>query len=242
MIKPNWQVSNKIQAFTTTREGGVSKPPFDGFNLASHVEDDFNDVIKNRQILDEKLEFSTSPLWLNQQHTTTLIEWKGEEFAELPVADSVWTMQTSLPICVMTADCQPILITNQSETFVSAIHAGWKGLLDGIITKSIVQLPDKPENLKVWIGPSISQDNFEVELELVKKFTDKNPKNAQFFNRQSSIKYQADLVGISVQELRELGVQDITKSNLCTYADSQRLYSYRKHKKTGRMATLIWMR
>ncbi len=142
MIKPNWKVSNRIQAVTTTRDGGVSLPPYDSFNLANHVGDEETDVLKNRQILQKKLGLVKQPLWLDQKHTITLIEWNGEVLEFPSVADAAWTAKTNTAVCVMTADCQPILITNQSETFVAAIHAGWQGLLDGIITKSIVQLPD----------------------------------------------------------------------------------------------------
>jgi len=241
MIIPNWQVSSKVKAVTTTRKGGVSLPPFDSFNLATHVDDNENDVLENRKRLNYSLNFIHSPLWLNQQHTTNIVNWNGEKYLSPAIADAAWTTKKQLPICVMTADCQPILITNQSETFVAVIHAGWQGLLDGIVTKSILQLPDRIENLKVWIGPSISQKNFEVEKDFVKKFTAKNKENAVFFNQKSTLKFQADLVGISIQEMRDLGVKDITQSNLCTYENSDKFYSYRRQQKTGRMATLIWL-
>ncbi len=241
LIKANWQTSNKIQAFCTTRIGGVSSAPFDSFNLATHVEDDLLSVLKNRQILQTKLKLSAQPLWLDQQHTTKIIAWDGKAFAKAPVADAAWTNLSNKAVAVMTADCQPILITNIDETFVVAIHAGWQGLLNGIITKSILQLPELPKNLKVWIGPSISQTNFEVDYEFMQKFIDKKQHNIQFFKKKTAKKYTANLVGIAVLEMQCLGVTNITNSNLCTYKSSAQFYSYRRQQKTGRMASIIWL-
>lgn len=205
------------------------------------MEDDLANVLKNREILVKKLALPKPPLWLNQQHTTKLITWQGQEFIEPPVADATWTNKPNLALSVMTADCQPILITNKEESFVVAIHAGWQGLLDGIVTKAILQLPDKAQNLIVWIGPSISQENFEVDVDFMNMFVKKNQKNTSFFQQGSLTKYKADLVGIAVLEMQSLGVANITKSNLCTYLNVDKFYSYRRNQKTGRMATLIWL-
>lgn len=241
MIKPNWQVSKKVSAFTTTRQGGVSKAPFDSFNLAMHVDDDKKSVLENRKILQKKLGIKQSPLWLDQRHTTNVVEWNGESLKTLPIADAAWTSKANTPVCVMTADCQPILVTNHNETFVASIHAGWQGLLDGIITKLIKQLPDVSENLIVWIGPSISQKNFEVEVDFVTKFVNKNPKNSTYFKQQSGTKYKADLVAIAELELQDLGIKNVYKSNMCTYANEEQFYSYRRENKTGRMVSVIYL-
>ena len=241
MIIPTWQVSKRIKHFVSTRQGGVSQPPFESFNLALHVEDDVSSVLENRRILQSILAIEQTPLWLDQRHTTNMVEWNGEALESLPIADAAWTSKPNTPVCVMTADCQPLLVTNKKETFVAAIHVGWQGLLDGIITKSILALPDKPENMTVLIGPSISQANFEVEADFVAKFVAKNSDNHAFFKRQSDIKYKADLVGISCLELQALGVNKITKSQRCTFENKTSFFSYRREGKTGRMVTVIWL-
>ncbi|NPA72076.1 MAG: peptidoglycan editing factor PgeF [Gammaproteobacteria bacterium] len=104
---------------------------------------------------------------------------------QLEVADASWTEAAGLVSVVMTADCLPILITNQSGTLVSAIHAGWKGLAEGIISQTLASFPqtprNQPEQLIAWIGPAISAEHFEVGEEVREQFVAKDSDNAQFF-------------------------------------------------------------
>lgn len=144
---------------------------------------------------------------------------------------------------VMTADCIPILVTNQAGTLAAAIHAGWRGLAEGIVTQTLQALPEKADNLLVWIGPCIRQAHFEVGQDVFTCFVDKASQNAPFFEAvpDSPGKYLADLPGLLKSELTQLGVQQISDSGLCSYADAKRFYSYRRDGQTGRMASLIWL-
>ncbi|NPA71459.1 MAG: peptidoglycan editing factor PgeF [Gammaproteobacteria bacterium] len=176
---------------------------------------------------------------------------------QLEVADASWTEAAGLVSVVMTADCLPILITNQSGTLVSAIHAGWKGLAEGIISQTLASFPqtprNQPEQLIAWIGPTISAEHFEVGEEVREQFVAKDFDNAQFFqakqtvDRQGdylndcSVKYLADLPSLAQLELQKKGVRNITLSGLCTYALADQFYSYRRSGKTGRIASLIWL-
>jgi YfiH family protein len=254
IIKPNWSVSNKISAFSTTRHGGVSCPPYDGFNLATHVGDNALHVQQNRQQLTHYLQTLpvTTPslahpiTWLDQRHTINALQlpYDGDD---LPIADACWTTQPGEVCVVMTADCLPILITNQQETLVCAIHAGWKGLVEGVIEQTLNQLPGNPQNLKAWIGPAISQAAFEVGKEVYDAYTEKGFDVITFFKPlprlkgQRSIKYLANLPGLAAFELKRLGVGQVKDSNLCTYQCTQDFYSYRREGNTGRIGSLIWM-
>ncbi len=257
-IVPKWPAPKHIKALCTTREGGASFPPFDGFNLATHVGDDLSSVEKNRHTLVSQANLPSAPYWLDQQHTNVAIELSKERLNSLniknsppPIADASWTMQKGCVSIVMTADCLPLLITNQQGSLVSAIHAGWKGLHKGIVSKTIQSFLAKEGGeshaLLVWIGPAISQEYFEVGQEVLDAFVQKCPKNAEFFtppsvlNTKKSFKYQADLVGLVRKELNKLGVTNIYGGDLCTYAQSEQFYSYRRSGKTGRIASFIWM-
>lgn len=242
VVKPNWSVSSKIQSFTTTRNEELPQQPYSSFNLATHVLDDKNKVLSNRRSLVDEFDFKQEPLWLNQQHTANVVYWDGKEYSQPPIADAVWTDKKNLPLVVMTADCLPLLICNKNETIVAAIHAGWKGLAEGIISKTIQTLPDNPANLQVWIGPSISQKNFEVDTELKEVFVKKNSLNNSFFAKSNvAEKYYADLVAIAGLELKILGVKQVFKSGLCTYESKKYFYSYRREPITGRMGSFILM-
>ncbi len=257
-IVPKWPAPKHIKALCTTREGEGSFPPFEGFNLATHVGDELSAVEKNRQRLISRVNLPSAPYWLDQQHTDVAIELTKNRLnplniknSRLPIADASWTMEKGCVSIVMTADCLPLLITNQHGSLVSAIHAGWKGLHKGIVRKTIqrflVKEGGEPHALLVWIGPVISQEHFEVGQDVLNAFVGKCPKNAKFFSPPSVLsvktpsKYQADLVGLVRKELNELGVTNIYGGDLCTYALSEKFYSYRRSGQTGRIASFIWI-
>lgn len=264
LIIPHWNAPPKVRAYCTTRyapaalpkgfknstgrvaeERGASKAPFDYFNLATHVDDDPDAVKINRRALQQALTLPEAPLWLEQKHTTVCIDLNSASLSnwQRPVADAAWTQTPQQVAVVMTADCIPILVTNQTGTLAAAIHAGWRGLAEGIVTRTLQALPEKAENLLVWIGPCIRQAHFEVGQDVLTCFIDKAKQNVRFFEPlpDSPGKYLADLPGLLKSELRQLGVQQISDSGLCSYADSARFYSYRRDGQTGRMASLIWL-
>ena len=255
-ITPNWSAPYNIRALCTTRnaslsnqssdELGFSLPPYNAFNLATHVGDNAAHIQKNRHLLYEQACLPNVPFWLDQQHTTKTVclDSMTASTWQAPVADASWTTQANLVSVVMTADCIPMLVTNKSGTLVSAIHAGWKGLAEGIVSQSLQALPDTPNNLLVWIGPCIRQPNFEVGEDVYTEFTATNPKTRRFFKSIASEpeqKYLADLAGLLNLELKQFGVNEIYDSGMCSYAQSEQFYSYRREGVTGRMASLIWI-
>lgn len=239
-ITPNWRSIASVQAFTTTRLGGVSLPPYNTFNLAYHVQDDPQAVAQNRQRLAQSIHQKTI-VWLDQRHTTDCL-YIDRLPQKTPMADAVWTDQPGLVLAVMTADCLPILLTNGER--VCAIHAGWRGLVDGIIENSLKQCT-RPggadnKNWQAWIGPAISAEFFEVGAEVRQAFIEKYPTFTGYFQSHDD-KWLADLAGMAEQVLRLQGIENVSQSGLCSYADATRFYSYRRDGQTGRMASLIWL-
>ena len=243
-IAPDWPAPLAVKSLVTTRQGGESLAPFDGFNLALHVGDNPSQVMKNRAQLQAQVSLPSAPAWLNQQHTTDSVYICADTSNEIPpIADASWTDLPGLVSVVMTADCLPILVTNHAGSLVGAIHAGWKGLADGIVEKTLKQLPEQPQNLLVWIGPAISQNHFEVGMDVFHAFCHKRQHLEAFFKPILTRPgyFLADLVSILKAILHELGVNDIYGGHLCSYADEALFYSYRRDGKTGRMASLIWL-
>lgn len=237
IIKPNWSIPNNVEALYTTRSEGVSQKPWDGFNLATHVDDQVNDVLKNRAILLEKAKLAHEPEWLNQTHSIDVAQLDGSKIRD---ADAAITKQIGQVAVVLTADCLPLLICNQQGNEVAAIHAGWKGMLDGIITKTIKKMQSKPSELTVWLGPAISQKYFEVGDEVRQQFCDAYSNVAQYFIPNKD-KYMADLYGLAKEQLQQMGIQSIHGGEFCSFADNDKFYSYRRDGVTGRMASLIWI-
>ncbi|MEA1990139.1 MAG: peptidoglycan editing factor PgeF [Pseudomonadota bacterium] len=243
-ITPNWPKPKNVRALCTTRLDGVSSAPFHSLNLATHVEDNPKDVMQNRALLRSQAQLPAEPIWLNQQHTDVAVALTSQtHFNKPPIADAAWTKSTNVIPVVMTADCLPILITDNKGSCVAAIHAGWKGLADKIVTKTIQALPVESADLMAWIGPAISVRQFEVGQDVFDEFVNHNAQNSAFFHekRGSNQKYLADLPGLVSLEMQNIGVKQIYDSQLCSFENEEQFFSYRRDGKTGRMASLIWI-
>lgn len=236
-IIPNWPAPENVQAFCSSRKGGVSKPPFDSFNLGLHVGDNPSDVLINRN----QLPVPNVPYWLNQTHSVDVVEAISAGNGDIVSADGSYTSAINRVCVVMTADCLPILLCNKSGTQVFAVHAGWRGLVDGIIANAVAKFASTPCEYMAWIGPGISQQAFEVGEDVLPQF-----ENYEFAIRPSSTdrpvkKYNIDLVAIANDQLQQAGVAKVFGGNFCTYNQSAEFFSYRRDGKTGRMVTAIWL-
>ncbi|RUR07701.1 peptidoglycan editing factor PgeF [Legionella sp. km772] len=233
----NWKAPANISALSTTRIGGFSKAPYDSNNLAFHVNDIEQDVEKNRQQLRELLALANEPAWLEQTHSTLCVVPEKDKNRN---ADAATTQSWRYPLAILTADCLPITLCNQQGTEIAAIHAGWRGLCNGIIENTLAKMHSKPSELMAWIGPGISQNHYETSDEVYFSFTKKYASSQIAFQPSSASKWFANLPLIAELVLNISGVQDVTQSNLCTYELKNEFYSYRRTPQTGRIATLIW--
>ncbi len=240
VIRPNWPAVDRICALCTTRRGGFSSGSYDGFNLASHVGDDIQAVNSNRLLLRQQLDLPTEPCWLNQTHSTD-IELLSSSHSYQPNADAAISREAGQIAVVMTADCLPVLLCNREGTEVAAVHAGWRGLVDGILEKTVRKLDSDPAQLLAWIGPAISQSRFEVGQEVIDLFVDRDDSALKHFKSNRPGHWLCDLPGLARDQLRQQGLSAMYLSGLCSFNDESRFYSYRRNKVTGRMACLIWI-
>jgi len=239
IILPEWPAPDNIIAFTTTRIGGVSKGEYQGLNLADHVGDNRVDVEDNRHQLLSICEGLDSIKWLQQVHSITAIEAEKDHTEP---ADASYTSQIGIGCAVMTADCLPLLVCHQDGREVAAIHAGWRGLLDGVIESTIHLMKSTPGELLVWLGPAISSQHYEVGPEIHKQFVLHNQQAASAFTPSEGRKnhFMANLYMLAKQRLEALGVNAVYGGDHCTYTDRNQFYSYRRDGKTGRIASLIY--
>ncbi len=239
-IKPNWRAPNNIKAFTTTRNGANYNDPYGNFNLAEHVNDKPKSVLIHRQTLTQELKLPTPPFWLEQIHSTKVVMYNKQYLTKKIKADASYTNKTNQICTVMTADCLPILFCNNQGSWVAATHAGWRGLLNGIVENTIQQYQGKSSDLMAWLGPSISQRNFEVGEEVKQQFITVNTQFEQAFIAQTNGKYLCDLYLIARLILQTFNVE-VIGGDYCTYEQQETFYSYRRDGETGRMASLIWI-
>lgn len=242
-IIPGWDAPASVRALVTTREGGGSRPPYDGFNLASHVGDDTRQVAANRLELRRML--PAEPLWLNQVHgTRVLMAEECSELSEHHEADACVAKRPGQVCAVLSADCLPVLLADDAGTVVAAAHAGWRGLAAGVLEDTVAAMAVSPKRLLAWLGPAISQPAFEVGAEVREIFCARDAHAAAAFVAQEGGgggKWLCDLYALARQRLVTSGVTRVSGGELCTFADSRRFYSYRRDGTTGRMAALIWL-
>lgn len=240
IIKPNWPLPSHIKAYTTLRFGGVSAPPYADFNLATHVGDLEQNIQQNRIRLQQLVNLPSEPIWLEQTHSNHIIEATADN--RFKNADAAYSTQQNQVCVILTADCLPILLSDRDGTTVAAIHAGWRGLLNGIIGNTIKTIKTNNQTFSAWLGPAISQIHYETSAEVRDLFITQNPDNAIAFKKNIDDRWLCDLYSLARIQLKEYGVMDIYGGDRCTYAEKDYFYSYRRDgNKTGRMASLIWI-
>lgn len=239
MLTPNWPAPLNVKAVSTTRQGGFSQAPFDSMNVGTHVGDDASVVKKNRDQLKQLIHLPNSPLWLTQVHGTDVIHtssWKKSS-----QADAIYSDQPNQVCAIMTADCLPVLFTDRQGKQVAAAHAGWRGLLNGVLENTVSQFTGAREDILVWLGPAIGPSQFEVGQEVYAAFTAYSQDAKQAFKVSDQTHYLADIYLLAKQRLSALGITQIYGGDFCTVTEKQRFFSYRRDGITGRMVSLIWI-
>lgn len=236
-LAADWPAPDNIKAGCSTRCHGVSEGVYQGLNLGDHVDDDPVAVEKNRRLLIESLSCPNTLLWLQQTHSDIAIEHQG---AINQPADACYTQQPGKVCVVMSADCLPILMCNQSGTEIAAIHAGWRGMAKGIIEKTLQQLTTPAEQLLVWFGPAISIQHYEVGPEVKQPFMQNNLDVTHCFKPGNGDRCYASLTELAKTTLQQAGIKTIYGGDYCTFEDADLFYSYRRDGITGRQASLIW--
>ena len=233
----NWRHAANVRAAYTMRGGAPFESPYDHFNLASHVEDDCQKVNENRQALCRELDLPRQPLWLNQVHGTDCVV--NDNNRGVPTADASFTREAGRVCAVLSADCLPILVCSIDGREVAAIHAGWRGLLNGVIEQPLLQFASPAEQIQAWLGPRISSHHYEVGPDLIEKFRAADTDYEAAVSRVGSRQF-FDLGAIAQLQLQRAGIKNIQDCRLCTYERENEFYSYRRDGITGRFACLIW--
>lgn len=239
-ISPDWPAPEQVKAISTRREGGVSEGEYASLNLANHVDDAESMVMQNRSALVHRLQLPAEPVWLEQIHGTRVIELGQVKGTQLIKADASISRNNDSVCTVMTADCLPVLLCKEDGSAVAAVHAGWRGLVAGIVENVVTQLAE-PEKIIAWLGPAIGPSHFEVGAEVRDAFVNKNKVMHQCFQQVDSQHYLADLYALARIVLLKCGVKRIYGGEYCTYNQADQFFSYRREPITGRMASLIWL-
>ncbi|MFA0506358.1 peptidoglycan editing factor PgeF [Vibrio sp. 10N.222.54.B12] len=243
MIIPNWNAPKNVKAFASTRFDGFSTGAYQGLNLGTHVGDDASLVENSRAWLKRHANMPTAPVWLNQTHSTDVVTVLHPT-ADILDADGAFTTAKDVVCSAMTADCLPVILTDTKGTQVAAVHAGWRGLAGGILENAVAKFSNLGSENKIiaWLGPAIGKQAFEVGDDVLEAFVSFDSQAKLAFEAKADPgKWLANMSQLATQRLNKVGVTSVTDSNLCTFADADAFYSYRRDGITGRQATFIWL-
>ena len=205
-------MKSNIRALSTTRKGGVSKSPYDSFNVASHVGDKIESVNENRSLLKAQGKLPSEPVWLQQIHGTAIVTATPQLIGDQTQADGSVCNQANIVCLVQTADCLPLLVTNKKGDRVGAFHAGWRGLASGIIENGITAMASEPDQILVWLGPAIGPEHFEVGEDVYEAFANNYPDCKKIFTESTNDKRHLDIVAAARLILGNCGVSLIYRS------------------------------
>jgi len=239
-ITPDWPLDSGVRVLTTTRQGGISNGAYDSLNMSEQVGDDTNAVIHNQKLCLATHRLPHAPRWLRQVHGTRTVDVSNLKSAVDLEADAAYTNTPNRVCAILTADCLPIVLCDDQFQEVAAVHAGWRGLMHGVLQSTISRFAATSTRLLAWIGPGISRSAYRVDPAFRGRFLDEDPGiDHAFWNEDGQ--WHADLYAIAESRLRASGVTNVSCYKGCTFAEPERFYSYRRDGVTGRMATFAWI-
>ena len=182
--------SRKLKKFTEikhcffSRKGGFSKGIYESLNCGKGSKDNKDNIVKNLKFISKTMMVKEKKLILmHQTHSDKVVEITNNNYRKKIFSDAMFTKKRGLALCVLTADCVPILIFNKKNNIIGCVHAGWKGAFSGIIEKTIKKLRKEGSVEKIFasVGPCIGTNNYEVDLKFYKKFLSKSKSNKRYF-------------------------------------------------------------
>ena len=214
-----------------TRKGGASSGVFAGLNCGAGSSDQSEIVAINRARAAEAMEVDAEALvTVHQVHSADVVAVDAPLGDPRPQADAMVTATPGLALAVLTADCQPVLFSEDRAGIIGAAHAGWRGALDGVLEATIEAmqaLGAQRDAIRAVIGPSISQRAYEVGPEFFDTFMQDDTGNARFFAQGDCDRMHFDLPGYGLARLRAAGIE-AEWTRHCTYSDPELFFSYRR--------------
>ena len=225
----------------TDRRGGRSVAPYDTFNLGDHVGDDPAAVAANRARVAAELKVAADRLvWMSQVHGTGVAVVDAPRPGPVPDVDAVVTATPGLVLCVLVADCVPVLLADPVAGVVAAVHAGREGVRKGVVPAALaamVGLGTRPADVTALLGPAVCGACYEVPAAMRAEVAHVAP--------AAAVRTRKGTPGLDLRAgvdelLRAEGVPEVVHDPRCTVEDP-RLFSHRRDGVTGRQAGLVWL-
>jgi polyphenol oxidase len=225
----------------TDRRGGRSASPYDTFNLGDHVGDDPADVAANRARVARELGVGAERLvWMSQVHGSRVAVVDGPQDGPVPDTDALVTSTPGLVLCVLAADCVPVLLTDPVAGVVAAVHAGREGVRTGVVPATLsamASLGARARHVTALLGPAVCGRCYEVPEPMQAELARIVP--------AAAVRTRAGTAGLDLRAglaelLARAGIPEVVHDPRCTVEDSS-LFSHRRDGVTGRQAGLVWL-
>lgn len=231
----------RVRRVTTTRAGGASQAPYDSFNLGDHVGDDPAAVAANRERLEREIGVEPGHVvWMEQIHSRNVTVVDGPHAEPVEATDALVTAVPGVALAVLTADCVPILLSDDEAGVLAAVHAGRVGARIGIVPAVIDtmrELGARPERIGAFLGPAASGAKYEVPAAMAADVEQHLPGSRCRTEKGTD---GLDLRAGIRRQLQDLGVAAVAQDPRCTISDAT-LFSHRRGAPTGRLASVIWI-
>lgn len=241
-IVPAWQAPSSVQAFVTTRNGGISRGAAASLDVGGARDGDDAAIAENRRRIGAWL--PAPPVWLEQVHgaaVVTVERGNADALRAAPArADALVTRLADRPLAIRVADCIPVLLGTRSGDVIGAAHAGWRGLAAGVVEATLEAMRAPPRQIVAWLGPAIGASAFEVGDDVRDAFVAGDAGAFAHFAPHRDGKWLCDLRALARRRLTGAGVTTIDADTSCTHAERARFFSYRRDGPTGRIAAFIW--
>lgn len=199
-------------------------------DIKLNIDNNIINIFSNKNINDILTELNLKEYYELEQIHSDIIHFVDNKYINRSEGDTLITNIPNKPIIIKIADCIPILIYDKENKVISVVHSGWKGTLQDITIKTINTMISKynsnKDNIYVYIYPSIRQCHFEVEHDVYSLFKNKIS-NIDKYTKLKDIKYYIDLQSIIKDNLKNIGINNIIDTNICTYCNHNKYYSYR---------------
>ncbi|AHK32385.1 hypothetical protein OPAG_05928 [Rhodococcus opacus PD630] len=231
----------RVRRVVTTRAGGLSVAPYDTFNLGDHVGDDPAAVEANRRRLADSIGVAFDHLvWMEQIHSRNVTVVDGPTDVPVPATDALVTTVPGLALATLSADCVPVLLSDDEAGVIAAVHAGRIGARIGIVPRVLdvmVEQGARVDRIGAFLGPAASGRQYEVPAAM--------QADVEKFLPGSAIRTVKGTPGLDLRaglrkQLLDAGVAGVAEDPRCTIED-QTLFSHRRQAPTGRLAAVIWM-
>ncbi|MGH3620493.1 MAG: peptidoglycan editing factor PgeF [Sciscionella sp.] len=231
----------RIRRVVTTRAGGVSKPPYDSFNLGRGVGDEPDAVARNRARLATELGLPDDHVvWMEQVHGRTAIVVDGPRTEPLPATDALITAVPGIAVVAMVADCVPVLLADPVAAVVAAVHAGRVGARVGVLPaalRAMIEVGAETGRVEALLGPAVCGQCYEVPTSMRDDVAKYLPGSASRTRKGAT---GLDLRAGLWNQLAEAGVARVGVDPRCTVED-RTLFSHRRDGTTGRLAAITWV-